>query len=184
MAVVEFGVAFADVGLRALEGAVERATGPFGLVLIAVYSFLIAIVLPLPSEVVLAAPLNLGLPRWANLTTIIVVSALGKAAGSVLALRLGHEAKEQSGPIIDFLRRSRFDVIAYSERKTVEIARQYGYIGMALALSVPFFPDTISIYAFSVLEDDYAKFALATFVGSAGRLLVTLGLVGGALQFV
>jgi hypothetical protein len=28
-----------------------------------------------------------------------------------------------------------------------------------------------------VLEEDYYRFALATFVGSVGRLLVTLGLI-------
>ncbi|MFC7155628.1 YqaA family protein [Halomarina halobia] len=167
--------------LHALESAVEHATGPLGLVLIAVYSFLIAVVLPLPSETVLLAPLHLGLPRWADYTLIILVSGAGKAAGSVLALRLGNEAK-QSGPIIDLLRRSRFDVVSYSERKTVELAQDYGYIGMALALCVPFFPDTISIYAFSVLEDDYAKFATAAFVGSAGRLVVTLAFVGGVVR--
>jgi uncharacterized membrane protein YdjX (TVP38/TMEM64 family) len=49
-----------------------------------------------------------------------------------------------------------------------------------MALSVPFFPDTLSIYAFSVLEEDYLKFAAATFVGSVGRLLVTVALLGGA----
>ncbi len=43
-----------------------------------------------------------------------------------------------------------------------------------MALSVPGFPDTLSIYAFSVLENDYVKFAAATFAGSAGRLLLVL----------
>ncbi len=159
--------------LHALETAVKTATGPAGLLLIAAYSFLIAIVLPLPSEVVLVAPLELGLSYPAKMALIILVSATGKAAGSVVALKLGNEAKE-SGPVIRLLRRSRFDVVAASERKTVEIARQYGYIGLALALCVPGFPDTLSIYAFSVLEKDYVKFAAATFFGSAGRLVLWL----------
>ncbi|MFC5970677.1 VTT domain-containing protein [Halomarina salina] len=163
--------------LEALEVAVETATGPAGLVIIAVYSFLIAIVLPLPSEVVLAAPLNLGLGEWGTLGIIMLVSGLGKAAGSVVALKIGNEAKEY-GPITRALQRSRFDVVAWSERRTVEIARKWGYVGLALALCVPFFPDTLSIYAFTVLEEDYPKFAVATFVGSVGRLLVTLALIG------
>nr|WP_254538112.1 VTT domain-containing protein [Halomarina sp. BCD28] len=153
--------------------AVETATGPAGLALIAAYSFLIAIVLPLPSEIVLAAPLDLGLSYELKMGLIILVSAVGKAAGSVVALKLGNEAKE-SGPVLDLLRRSRFDIVAASERKTVAIAQQYGYIGLALALCVPGFPDTLSIYAFSVLEEDYAKFAVATFFGSAGRLVLWL----------
>jgi membrane protein YqaA with SNARE-associated domain len=162
--------------LGALEAAVETATGPAGLVVIAVYSFLIAIVLPLPSEIVLLAPLDLGLGRAGRFGLIILVSGLGKAAGSVLALRIGNEAK-QYGPLIRWLQRSRFDVVAWSERRTVTIARKWGYVGLALALCVPFFPDTLSIYAFTVLEEDYPKFAVATFVGSVGRLLVTLGLL-------
>jgi len=53
-----------------------------------------------------------------------------------------------------------------------------------MALSVPFFPDTISIYAFSILEKDYLKFAAATFVGSLGRLLVTVGVFGGVAAVI
>jgi membrane protein YqaA with SNARE-associated domain len=163
-----------------LESAVARATGPFGLVIIFVYSFLIAFVLPLPSEIVLATPLRLGLPYAVEIGLIMLFSGAGKACGSVLAFAIGQEAK-RSGPVVRFLRRSRFDVVAWSERQTVELARRYGYVGLAMALSVPFFPDTLSIYAFAVLEEDYVKFAAATFVGSVGRLLVTVALVGGAV---
>nr|WP_233204032.1 VTT domain-containing protein [Halegenticoccus soli] len=157
-----------------LEGLVERATGWGGLVVVFVYSFLIAFALPGVSEVVLAAPLELGIGEAATLAVIILVSSVGKAAGSVFAFHLGQEAKE-SGPIIRALRRSPIDVIEWSERKSVEIAQKYGYAGLALALCVPAFPDTLSIYAFAVLEEDYVRFAIATFVGSAGRLLVWLG---------
>nr|WP_228842364.1 VTT domain-containing protein [Halococcus agarilyticus] len=154
-----------------LEEAVETATGWAGLGIIAVYSFLIAFVLPLPSEIVLFAPLQLGLPWWGELGLIIVVSGAGKAAGSLFAFHLGQEAKE-AGPVIRFLRRSRFDIVEWSENKTIKIARKYGYAGLAMALCVPGFPDTLSIYAFSVLEEDYVKFALATFTGSVGRLVL------------
>ena len=154
-----------------LADLVRHATGWGGLVIIFVYSFLIAFALPLVSEVVLFAPLDLGLPRWAVLTLIIVVSGAGKSAGSVFAFHIGQEAK-QSGPVIRWLRRSRFDIVEWSERRTVEVAKKWGYAGLALALCVPGFPDTLSIYAFAVLERDYAKFALATFVGSVGRLVL------------
>jgi len=165
-----------------LESAVRQATGPGGLVLIGIYSFLIAFILPLPSEVVLVpvqtGTFSLALPQVVEFALVMLVSALGKAAGSVFAFHIGQEAK-QSGPLVRFLRRSRFDVIEWSERQTVELARKYGYVGLALALSVPFFPDTLSIYAFAVLERDYVKFAAATFAGSLGRLLVTIGIFGG-----
>jgi len=164
-----------------LEDMVRSATGPIGLVVIAIYSFLIAFVLPLPSEVVLAPAghMRLGLPYDWTLALIILVSGLGKAAGSVFAFHIGQEAKEY-GPLVRRIQESRFDVIEWSERKTVQLAREFGYVGLALALSVPFFPDTISIYAFTILERDYGKFALATFAGSVGRLLVTIGVFGSA----
>lgn len=165
-----------DIG----EFLVDSATGWPGVGAIFVYSFLIAFALPGPSEIVLGAPLNLGMPHWAHLGVIMLVSATGKAAGSLLAFHIGQEAK-QAGPIIRWLRKSRFDILEWSESRTVELARRFGYGGLAIALSVPFFPDTISIYAFAVLEEDYVKFAIATFIGSIGRLFVTLGLVGGFL---
>ena len=168
--------------LAPLEEAVCTATGPTGLAIIGIYSFLIAFVLPLPSEVVLApaGTLRLGLSTTGNLAVIVVVSALGKALGSLFAFHIGQEAKEY-GPLIRRIKQSRFDIIEWSERKTIKIAQKYGYVGLALALCVPFFPDTLSIYAFTVLEEDYLRFGAATFVGSAGRLLVTLGLFGGTL---
>jgi len=173
------------LGLGEIEHLVETATGPAGLLIIAVYSFLIAFVLPLPSEVVLppAEALSLGLPIGANYALVILVSGLGKAAGSVFAFHIGQEAK-QSGPVIRALRRSRFDIVEWSESKVVQISRRFGYVGLALALCVPGFPDTISIYAFAVLEEDYAKFAAATFVGSVGRLLVTIGVFAVGFSLV
>jgi membrane protein YqaA with SNARE-associated domain len=153
-----------------------------GLAVIAVYSFLIAVVLPFPSEIVLAPAghMRLGLDLPETLVVIMLVSGIGKAAGSVLAFHIGQEVK-QSGPVIRFLRRSRFDLVEWSEKRTVQLAQKWGYVGLATALSVPFFPDTLSIYAFTVLEEDYVKFAVATFVGSVGRLLVTIAIVSGAL---
>jgi len=171
--------------LGPVEEAVCTATGPTGLAIIAVYSFLIAFILPLPSEIVLvpAETLRLGLSTAGNLAAIVLVSAFGKAVGSLFAFHLGQEAKEY-GPLVRRIKRSRFDVISWSEKKTVKIAQQYGYIGLALALCVPFFPDTISIYAFTVLEEDYLRFGAATFFGSAGRLVVTLGLASGTLALL
>ena len=171
--------------LALLEEAVCTATGPTGLAIIAVYSFLIAFILPLPSEVVLvpAETLRLGLSTSGNLAAIIFFSALGKALGSLFAFHIGQEAKEY-GPLVRRIKNSRFDVIEWSERQTVQLAKKFGYVGLALALCVPFFPDTLSIYAFTVLEEDYVKFGAATWAGSAGRLLVTIGLASGTLALL
>lgn len=170
------------IDLHWLEESVRGARGALGLFVIGIYSFLIAFVLPLPSEVVLVPALDdtigLGLPSWLELVLVMLVSGFGKAAGSVFAFHIGQEAKH-AGPVVRFVERRGIPVREWSERQTVKISRKFGYAGLALALSVPFFPDTFSIYAFAVLERDYAKFALATFVGSIGRLLVTLGIIGG-----
>lgn len=175
-AIEVFGVGVVDF----LRRAVESATGWPGLVIIAVYSFLIAFVLPGPSEIVLVAPLNLGVGRASELAVVILVSGVAKAAGSVVAFRVGHGIRE-SGPVLRFFERRGYDVKAWSERQTIRLAERYGYVGLALALCVPGFPDTLSIYAFTVLEEDYVRFAVATFAGSVGRLLVTLFVVGGTL---
>ncbi len=165
------------------HAAIDSATGWPGLGIVFVYSFLIAFALPGPSEVVLAAPLDLGLPLWTRLGVIMGVSATGKAAGSLVAFHLGQEVKH-AGPVVRWLRRSRFDILEWSEQRAMTLARQYGYAGLALALCVPFFPDTLSIYAFSILEEDYVKFAIATFAGSLGRLVVTIGLFGGVVTTI
>ena len=169
-----------DGFVGALRAAVETATGWPGLVMIWIYSFLIAFILPGPSEVVLATPLNLGLGYWPEIGLIILVSGFGKAAGSVLAFHIGQEVKHSSY-VMNWFKRRGYDVQAWSERQTVRMAERFGYVGLALALSVPGFPDTLSIYAFTVLEEDYVKFAAATFVGSIGRLLVTIAIVGSGL---
>lgn len=172
-----------ETAYATVESAVTHARGWPGLGVVFTYSALIAVVLPLPSEVVLAAPLELGLSQSLQLALVVLASGLGKAVGSVAAFHLGQEAK-RSGPVIRWLRRSRVDVVAWSEHTAVELARRFGYVGLAVALSVPFFPDTISIYAFSVLGQDYRKFAVAAFAGSVGRLLVTLGLAGAVLALL
>ncbi|ELZ91749.1 hypothetical protein C440_15584 [Haloferax mucosum ATCC BAA-1512] len=166
-----------------LSSLVETATGWLGLVVIFVYSFLIAFALPGVSEIVLAAPLDLGLSRGARLALIILISGAGKSAGSVFAFHIGHQTKE-SGYFEKALARLPVDVMGWTERKAVTIAQDWGFAGLAAALCVPGFPDTLSIYAFSVLEDDYFKFAAATFVGSCGRLIVTLVGIEAVLTFL
>lgn len=169
-----------QISSEILEGAIQTSSGPLGLVIIGVYSFLIAVILPFPSEIVLAAPIDLGFGRLTNFMVIVLVSGIGKAAGSVMAFHIGQELK-QSGPVLGFFHRLGLDVEGWSQRRIVNLAQRFGYGGLAIALSVPFFPDTISIYAFAILERDYLKFAIATFVGSVGRLVLTLSIIGGTL---
>lgn len=174
--------------MEALRVAVEAASGWSGLLLIFIYSFLIAFVLPLPSEIVLCPvgyicagnTLGLGIPPSLQVVLVIVISGVGKAAGSLIALRVGHGASH-SGPVIRFVQRLGFDPVEWSRKRMVALTKEYGYVGMAIGLTVPGFPDTLSIYAFSVLEDNYQKFAGAAFAGSAGRLIVTIAFLEGLL---
>lgn len=153
---------------------VTNAKGLVGLLIVAGYSFLIAFILPLPSEIVLAASLEIRwLPELVEGALVILVSGLAKAAGSVVALRVSSEA---SDPVIDRLKKH-FNLVKWGEQWAVQIVEEHGYIGLALLLMIPLFPDTVSIYAFSVIDEDYLKFATATFVGSVGRLFVFAGVL-------
>jgi membrane protein YqaA with SNARE-associated domain len=178
-----------DLGLTGFEAAVAAASGWSGLGVIFVYSFLIAFVLPLPSEIVLCpvgyvCPVNTlalaPLPHEVQIGLVIVVSGIGKAFGSVIALMIGHNASH-SGPVIRAFRWAGFSPLEWSQTKLVALTQRWGHLGMAVGLSVPFFPDTASIYAFSVVGTGYKKFAAAAFAGSVGRLVVTMGLIEGAL---
>lgn len=171
--------------LDILARFVESSAGFIGLLAIFIYSFLIAIALPLPSEIVLApaTQLGLGVSTPAAFAVVILTSAAGKTLGSVVAWGIGSRTSEY-GSIGTYLKQSRFDILKWSENKAVDIAQSYGYVGLALALCVPGFPDTLSIYAFSVLETNYAKFALATFCGSVGRLVLILVWVGSAVSIL
>lgn len=180
--------ALGTFGIDAIEAAVAAASGWSGLLVIVIYSFLIAFILPLPSEVVLCPigyvcdgnTLGLGLPIEAQIVLVVVLSSIGKAAGSLIALYVGYGASH-SGPVIRAAERLGLDPVGWSRSRMVELTQRWGYVGMALGLAVPGFPDTLSIYAFSILENDYAKFAAAAFAGSVGRLVLTVAALEGII---
>lgn len=167
--------------LSVIERLVETATGPGGLALVFVYSVLVAFVLPLPGELVLvpAPALDLGVSQTASVALVILVSAAGKALGSVAALRVGRGAIN-ARPARWLVRRffPRHDPEAPPGRMTAFVHRN-GYIGMAVVLAIPLMPDTAVVYAFSVLNTDERLFALAAFLGTVARLLLTLTVAAG-----
>ena len=152
--------ALVEFGMGAIEAAVTAASGWSGLLVILVYSFLIAFILPLPSEVVLCPigyvcegnTLGLGIPIEAQIVLVVFFSSLGKAAGSLIALYVGHGAS-RSGPVIRAAERLGLDPVGWSRSRMAELTRRWGYLGMAMGLTVPGFPDTLSIYAFSILAN-------------------------------
>lgn len=165
----------------ALDALVRTATGPAGLAVVFGFSFLVAVALPLPGELVLAAPLDLGLSPAAELAVVVAVSAAGKALGSVAALHVGSRATGL-GPLSG-LAGDEGPAATVAERFR-RLADDYGYLGLAATLSVPFAPDTASVYAFSVAETDHSRFAAAAFVGTVVRLSVVAGVVGGLLALL
>ena len=163
----------------------QFATGWAGLIAIFVYSVLVAAVLPFPGELVLFVPLDLGIGRGPTLALIIFVSAVGKAIGSVATME-AEQAAESAAADGGYAKRLPGDYAArlqeWMQSRAVDVARKYGYAGLALLLAVPGSPDTVPIYAFGALERDAYRFAAAAFVGTVLRLLVTLALVRGVVS--
>jgi uncharacterized membrane protein YdjX (TVP38/TMEM64 family) len=172
--------------LEAIESLVAAATGPTGLALIFVYSVLVAVVLPLPGELVLlpAPGLALGVSPTVSIALVIFVSAVGKAIGSVWALRIGRGALS-AGPS-QWLRRRLLPGRSPwgGQGRLRRFVRRYEYLGLATLLSIPLMPDTAVVYAFSVLDGDERRFALAAFAGTVARLCITLALAAGVLATV
>lgn len=167
-------------GLSALDALVRSASGPLGLLVVFVFSFLCAVALPLPSELVLLAPINLGLPGWGDLAVLVVVASAGKAAGGVVALKVSRRAAS-TNRFAAITGRFRFGPVVAVEAAIGGVVRRYGVLGLVTTLSIPGAPDTAAIYAFSVGHDDPVEFAAAAFVGTVVRLLIVAGLAAGVL---
>lgn len=169
--------------LGAIEAVVESATGPAGLGLIFVYSVLVAFILPLPGELVLlpAPQLAIGLSQPATIGVVVLVSAGGKAVGSVWALRIGQGALNARPA--QWLLHWLFPGYGTGDRDGLlrRFVRRYEYVGLAVLLSIPLMPDTAVVYAFSVLDSDERYFAISAFVGTIARLVITLALAAGVL---
>ena len=174
------GQSVAAALLSSIDAMIRTATGPVGLLVVFVFSLLCAVVLPLPGELVLLAPIDLGLPHWGDLAVVVVVAAAGKAAGGVLALAFSANAV-RVGRVHEFVRRVRVDQVVAVTDAVGNVVRQYGTIGLVAMLAVPGSPDTAAIYAFSLGKQDYVEFAVAAFVGTVVRLVVVLGFAGVVL---
>ncbi len=86
--------------LSAIFGSV--ITSPlFLLGVVFLYAVVVAAFLPFPTETVLVVPLVLAYPWYVSFPLVIVIAATGKAAGSLIALRIGYGAS-RSGPVVRF----------------------------------------------------------------------------------
>lgn len=179
--------AFVGAPLATVEAAVEEvlhgATGPEGLVLVFLYSFLCAVVLPLPGELVLAVPLDLGWSAAGELAAVIAIASTAKAVGALVTLAVARGAAA-SGPVaylLDVLPRPGGGTGGGLAGRLAGLADRYGYLGLAGALSVPFAPDTAILYAFSVVDVRKPSFAAAAFIGTTLRLAAVAGVASALL---
>lgn len=166
------------------EWVLSLGTGLLGLAGVFLYSFLVACVLPMPGEIVLALPIDIGLSRPMTLLLIIIISSLGKSFGSLLAVRVGGQVSRLDPvssirrwlPSFSHARSLSLLEIIDQDSRIVDFTRRYGYVGLSLVLAIPLMPDTAAIYAFSLAKIDPAKFALAAFAGTVFRLLTILSI--------
>jgi membrane protein YqaA with SNARE-associated domain len=164
----------------AVEDVLLGSSSPVVLLgLVFVYSVLVAAFLPFPAEAVLAVALVLPFSWVGSFALVILIAAAGKAVGSLVALHIGHGVSH-SGPVVRLL--GRVPYYEQFKRQTLtEFVRRYQYVGLGMALAVPFLPDTAPIYAFSVLENDPVRFAAAAFLGTILRLCIILAIAGGVV---
>ncbi|UWG50398.1 Membrane protein DegA family [Halalkaliarchaeum sp. AArc-CO] len=158
------------------------ATPGILLAVVFLYAVVVAAFLPFPSEAVLVVPFALAYPWYVSFPLVIVTSAAGKAAGSLIALRIGYGVS-RSGPVVRFFERVPY-YKQFKQQTLVGLVQRYSYLGLGIAIAIPFLPETTTIYAFSVLDNRPFVFAATTFLATIARLLLVLTVVGGAYSVV
>ncbi|HLB69166.1 MAG TPA: hypothetical protein VJN63_12065 [Thermoplasmata archaeon] len=111
------------------------------------FSVLVAIILPIPIEAVLIAPVLQ--ERWGYLTIITASMAAGKTVGAWLIFFLGIRVE---GRIREWSERYRTAarVVAWCER----FVRRTNYLGLYVLLSIPLMSDTIPLYLYSLFNEE------------------------------
>ncbi len=113
---------------------------------------------------------------------MIGCSSLGKAIGSVVALRIGVGCL-RFGPIDALAERlPPAPSIIDPNGRLVDHVRRYGCVGLVVVLAIPFVPATADVYGFSVIRTNTPKFGFAVFLGTVFRLLAVVGAVGAILS--
>jgi len=140
------------------------------LLLIFLYEVGAAVILPTPSEIPVFGY------TWIPIGWIFAFAVAGKTVGSYLIFFLGARAKDTQRfqRLVDRYRWIQV-VMDWSER----FVRRYGVFAVFVLLSIPGFPDTLSLYLFALVGDRPVLFAIASGLGTAVRMgLVLLGFRG------
>jgi len=135
------------------------------LLLIFLYEAGTAVFLPTPSEAPLFAY------SWIPLGWIFVFAVAGKILGSYLIFFAGDRVKTSARfrRLAEHQRAIRA-VVSWSER----FVDRYGILAIFVLLSVPGFPDTVSLYLFALVGKRPIVFALAAGLGTGVRMILVL----------
>jgi len=149
------------------------------------FSILVAIVLPVPIEIVLLAPLLE--QQWGYLGAIIFVMAAGKTVGAGLIFYLGVRVE-------DNIRRwsERYKLAARLVNWCERFVRKTNYIGLYVLLSIPLMSDTIPLYLYSLFNEEgkalnRTAFLVSNFLAAwtrAGFIVLIYVVVGEAAAFL
>jgi uncharacterized membrane protein YdjX (TVP38/TMEM64 family) len=135
------------------------------LLLVFLYEVGTAVILPTPSEIPVLGYTRIPI-GW-----ILAFAVAGKMLGSYLVFFLGDRLKGTA----------RFQRLALRNRwvravmtRSERFVHRYGVFAIFLLLSIPGFPDTVSLYLFALVGKRPAVFALAAGLGTAVRMVLVL----------
>ena len=131
------------------------------------FSILVAIILPIPIEIVLLAPILE--ERWGYVGGVVLAMAAGKTVGAWLIFYLGLRVEDN---IRRFSERYKFmaRLVKWCER----FVRRTNYVGLYVLLSIPLMSDTIPIYLYALFNEegkalDRTAFLVANFLAACTR---------------
>ncbi|OGS49526.1 MAG: hypothetical protein A3K65_04610 [Euryarchaeota archaeon RBG_16_68_12] len=131
------------------------------------FSILVAIILPLPIELVLFAPIIN--QEWGYLGSIVLAMAAGKTVGAWLVYYFGVRVE-------DNIRRwsTRYRTAERFVKWCEKFVRKTNYVGLYALLSIPLMSDTIPLYLYSLFNEegkalDWRAFLISNFLAAWTR---------------
>lgn len=143
------------------------------LLVIFLYEIGAAVILPTPSELPVLTY------KWIPLGWLFLFAVAGKTLGSYIVFFLGDRVKST-----DRFQRlaARYAWIARILEWSERFVRRFGFWAVFLLLSIPGFPDTISLYLFALVGNRPVLFSIAAGLGTAVRMGLVLAGVHGILH--
>jgi membrane protein YqaA with SNARE-associated domain len=141
------------------------------LILVFIYSVLVAIILPIPIEIILFGPGSTG--DYLVYLRVALVMAAGKAVGAWMIFILGTKVE-------DNIRRwsAKYPFFERFVQWCIRFVRKTRYTGLFILLSIPGMTDTVPIYIYSLFNEEGEVLDKRMFVG----VNFAAGLVRAALM--